>query len=104
MSYTCFKDSLKYFNKKKLLTLIHILDRENERVLLGYKKSGFGKGFYNGFGGKVEPNELPIECAKREVKEEANIDVLDLKKYGLLYFTFTNHDDFKDLCIKNLLK
>lgn len=88
-----FKDSLKYFDKIKQLTLVHVFDRENKKILLGLKKTGFGKGFYNGFGGKVEINETPFECAKRECKEEANIDVLNLKKYGLLYFSFTNHNE-----------
>jgi hypothetical protein len=39
----------------KLFTLVFVLD--GTRVLLGMKKRGFGVGLWNGFGGKVEPNE-----------------------------------------------
>jgi 8-oxo-dGTP pyrophosphatase MutT (NUDIX family) len=35
------------------------------RVLLGMKKRGFGKNWYNGFGGKVEKNESIFEAAIR---------------------------------------
>jgi 8-oxo-dGTP diphosphatase / 2-hydroxy-dATP diphosphatase len=34
-------------------------------VLLGLKKKGFGKGKWNGFGGKVEKNETILEAAIR---------------------------------------
>ena len=37
---------------KKLFTLVLI--RDSDRILLGLKKRGFGKGRWNGFGGKVE--------------------------------------------------
>ena len=40
----------------KLLTLVIPVD-DGKRVLLGLKKRGFGEGYYNGFGGKVEPGE-----------------------------------------------
>ena len=41
----------------KLLTLVIPVDDDKKRVLLGLKKRGFGEGYYNGFGGKVEPGE-----------------------------------------------
>ena len=40
---------------KKVLTLVYI--RDDEKVLLGMKKRGFGQGKWNGFGGKVQQNE-----------------------------------------------
>ncbi len=33
------------------------------------------EGLWNGLGGKIEANETPAECAKREVMEEAGMDV-----------------------------
>ncbi|XP_037783471.1 7,8-dihydro-8-oxoguanine triphosphatase-like [Penaeus monodon] len=54
---------------RKLLTLMFI--REGEKILLGYKKRGFGQGRWNGFGGKVEAGETPEQAAIRETKEEA---------------------------------
>lgn len=37
------------------------------RVLLGEKKRGFGEGYFNGFGGKVEAGETVQQAAIREV-------------------------------------
>nr|XP_053633034.1 oxidized purine nucleoside triphosphate hydrolase-like [Cherax quadricarinatus] len=48
---------------KKLFTLAFI--REGNRLLLGYKKRGFGQGRWNAFGGKVEAGETPEEAAVR---------------------------------------
>lgn len=46
----------------KLLTLV--LVRQQNRILLGKKKRGFGEGYHNGFGGKVvNPHVLFSTCA-----------------------------------------
>ena len=45
--------------KKKVLTLVYIRDDEN--ILLGLKKRGFGTGKWNGFGGKVQPGETILQ-------------------------------------------
>ncbi|KAK8400173.1 hypothetical protein O3P69_003102 [Scylla paramamosain] len=73
---------------RKLYTIIFV--REGTRVLLGYKKRGFGQGRWNGFGGKVESGETVKEGAVRELKEEAGIDVphQDVEKVADLEFTF----------------
>lgn len=54
------------------------------------KKQGFGKGKYNGFGGKVESGEKIIEAASRELFEECGVKVTskNLEKYGDLIFLF----------------
>ncbi len=72
--------------KKKLLTLCIL--REGDAVLLGLKKRGFGAGLWNGFGGKVEAGETIEEAARREYKEEANIDVHGLSERGVLTFVY----------------
>ena len=59
--------------KRKVLTLV--LLREDNQVLLGMKKRGFGVGKWNGFGGKLEPGETVVEAAAREVKEECGFTV-----------------------------
>ncbi len=48
---------------------------EDDRILLGMKKTGFGEGWLNGFGGKIKPGESYPECAVREVDEEARIEI-----------------------------
>ena len=50
---------------KRVDTLVMITDRVKNQILLGMKKRGFGSGKWNGFGGKVEPNETIEEAAKR---------------------------------------
>ena len=45
------------------------------RVLLGFKKMGFGQGKYTGIGGKLEPGETLAEAAIRELKEETHVCV-----------------------------
>ncbi|KAF9435443.1 Nudix (Nucleoside diphosphate linked moiety X)-type motif 1 [Entomortierella beljakovae] len=62
------------------------------KILLGYKKRGFGAHLWNGFGGKVEPGETPKEGALRELEEEAGITVKpeNLYKAGILLFLFEN--------------
>jgi 8-oxo-dGTP pyrophosphatase MutT (NUDIX family) len=39
------------------------------------KKRGFGAGKFNGFGGKVEPQESILEGAIREFREECRASV-----------------------------
>ena len=57
----------------KLLTLVVVRDRGGRRVLLGKKLRGFGAGYFNGFGGKVEAGETVVEAAHRELQEEAGV-------------------------------
>ncbi|KAG2453460.1 hypothetical protein HYH02_001681 [Chlamydomonas schloesseri] len=73
----------------KLLTLVIIND--GARVLLGRKKRGFGEGYYNGFGGKVEAGETVWQAAERELLEEACITAEDMKEAGVLVFTFDDN-------------
>ncbi|CAO0797190.1 unnamed protein product [Mucor circinelloides] len=73
---------------RKLLTLILVIDKDEHKVLLGMKKRGFGAGKFNGFGGKVEKGETIEQGVRRELLEEAEIEAIDLKRVGMLMFTF----------------
>lgn len=75
---------------KKILTLC-IVHQEN-KVLLGMKKRGFGMGKWNGFGGKVDESETIEDATKRELFEEAGINALDLEKLGVLDFSWENKE------------
>ncbi len=67
-------------------TLVFLV-REGD-VLLGMKRKGFGKGKWNGFGGKLKYGEYPEEAAAREVWEEAMIRVREMVKHAELTFLF----------------
>lgn len=57
-------------------------------VLLGMKKGGFGKGKWNGYGGKVKYGEDIEEAAIREIWEECHVNVKDVRKFAELTFLF----------------
>ena len=82
---------------RKTLTLCIV--HQNNRVLLGLKKRGFGAGRFNGFGGKVESDETIEEAAQRELTEEAQITAQDLQKLGMLTFIFENNVDILNVHI-----
>lgn len=71
------------------LVLVH----RAPRILLAMKKRRFGKGHYNGFGGKVEGGESILECAIRETKEEGGIGILDPVYIGKILFKFLDSDE-----------
>ena len=56
----------------KPTTLVFPIDEQN-RILLGRKKRGFGADKYNGFGGKLDNGESFRECAIRELFEESGL-------------------------------
>jgi len=76
---------------KKNLTLC--LVRQDNQLLLGYKKKGFGKKRWNGFGGKVERGENLLSAAKRELLEEAGIEAKVLDKVGEIDFSFAGSEE-----------
>ena len=71
-----------------LRTLVLIFD--SDRILLGRKKRGFGRGRWNGFGGKLQAGETLLAAAGRELAEEAGIEALLLEQRAVLGFTFAN--------------
>lgn len=81
--------SLKTSRKQLTLCIIHT----DTKILLGYKKRGFGKGLLNGFGGKIEAGETPEEAVLREIREETNADVERVEKSGRIEFTFDYNNE-----------
>ena len=74
----------------KTTTLVLIMDEAQRRILLGMKKRGFGAGWWNGFGGKVQPDETIEECAKRETQEECGLVVTSMYQIGRMSFEFVD--------------
>ena len=61
---------------------------KNNRVLLAMKKRSFGKGWWNGYGGKIKSGESPLEAVLRETREEIGIVLKDPVHHGTLHFFF----------------
>ncbi len=70
--------------KEVNLSLCFVYDEQ--RILLGMKKRGFGRGKWNGFGGKLENGESTEEAALRELEEEIRIKAVELRPRGIIDF------------------
>jgi len=82
---------------KKVLTLCIV--QQDNRILLGMKKRGFGVGRWNGFGGKLAANETIEQAARREIKEEASIEVDNFEKTGIIDFEFLGNPEILEVHI-----
>jgi 8-oxo-dGTP pyrophosphatase MutT (NUDIX family) len=78
----------------KQATLCILVKEENQgekEILLAMKKRGFGKGRWNGIGGKVDlekGDKSIVGAAIRETQEEIGVKVKDMEKVALLNFRF----------------
>lgn len=73
-----------------------VLFADNKNVLLAMKKRGFGKGKWNGYGGKVEKGETIKQAAVREIFEEAKITIKpeELLPLGMINFIFLDKPEW----------
>jgi 8-oxo-dGTP diphosphatase len=55
------------------------------------KKNSFGFGKINGIGGHIEQGEEPFESVRREIKEEANIQVNNLNLAAILFIDINDN-------------
>lgn len=80
---------------RKLFTLCIV--HQGNQVLLGMKKRGFGKGKWNGFGGKVKEGESIEKAMKRELKEEVGIIPRSFEKKALFEFHFKDKPEYLEV-------
>jgi 8-oxo-dGTP diphosphatase len=71
-------------DKKVTLCII----KNNGKILLSYKESGFGAGFWNFPGGKIDDGEEPQQTIIREVEEESGLIIENPIERCLLKFWF----------------
>lgn len=79
------------------------LIRDN-KVLLALKKRGFGKGRWNGVGGKPGQDEKIEETAVRETQEEIGVIPLNIEKRAVLDFYFPHNPEWNQQVIIYLAK
>lgn len=82
---------------KKLMTLCFIQD--GPRILLGFKKRGFGAGRWNGFGGKVHDGETIEAAARRELEEECGVIAREMERRGFITFEFEGAPDLLEVYV-----
>jgi 8-oxo-dGTP pyrophosphatase MutT (NUDIX family) len=71
-------------HSRRTLVIVH----DDARVLLGLKKRGFAVGRWNGFGGKIEDGESPLDAARRELREECGLEAGECELRGMLRFAY----------------
>lgn len=73
-------------------------------VLLAMKKRGFGEGWWNGVGGKLNPNENMEDSLRREAKEELGIDIVAFDKVAEIEFKFPNNPEWDQIMVVYLIR
>jgi 8-oxo-dGTP diphosphatase / 2-hydroxy-dATP diphosphatase len=86
----------------KIMTLGLVYNHPD--LLLGLKKTGFGKGRWNGFGGKVKNGEMIEDGLVREFQEECGIKPTEYFKQGIIYFQFENDPEILEVNFFNISK
>ena len=91
---------MKMTNRLRDVTLCFLVQKSNgevENICLAMKKRGFGKGKWNGVGGKVEQNETIEEAVVRETEEEIGVNPKEIEKVATITFLFTHNKDWDQL-------
>ncbi len=65
-------------------TLILVFDRDRVLLQKGAQNKKIWAGYFNGSGGHIEKGEDVVSAARRELREEAGIECLDLHLVGTI--------------------
>lgn len=80
----------------KLSTTCYLIDKNNNKILLGRKKYGIAKGILNGFGGHVEKSDSSIkDSIIREFFEETSLKLIKPILSGIMHYKY---DDLENGC------
>lgn len=86
----------------KILQTLSIIEK-GDQILLAMKKRGFGEGWWNSLGGKVEVGETIEDAAIREVLQESGIVVKRQKERGVIEFKTMGSDQIIEMHIFEVL-
>lgn len=71
-------------SQQNIGSCIILLDSKREKILLGRRRNIYGAGFWGLPGGRVKLNEPIRDSIKRELLEEANLELLKVKYLGVV--------------------
>jgi mutator protein MutT len=83
----------KYDEKQAVKTTVRaiITDKAGRYFLIQRLATDTGGGMWQFVGGGVDEGQTPVEAIKREAKEEANLELMQLKKYKTIYNDVMKH-------------
>lgn len=83
-----------------IILAVTVLIISNEQLLLARRRKTYGHNTWDSPGGKIEKNETALQCALRETKEEAGLE-LNKNNFIELGFTedFLEEDDIHSISI-----
>lgn len=78
-------------------TLGFIRCKENNKVLMLNRNKAPWMGKWNGVGGKINPNETPLDCMVREAQEETGLMLQHFQPRGILTWEiYSKEEEEKD--------
>jgi 8-oxo-dGTP diphosphatase len=78
------------------LGVLVYLEQEQQVLMIHRQKRDEHQGLWLAPGGKVEPNESPLEAALREVEEETGLRIQETRLRGMLTFPDLGDSPFGD--------
>lgn len=84
-------------DRNKIKACVGVMIFKDGKVLMGKRKGSHGNGEYSFTGGHLEFGESFLECAKRETKEEAGIEIENIK--FLCLANIFKHDNRQDILL-----
>ena len=78
-----FDGSTEVFERLKRPNTIQVLAIQNDNILIAEEEQPAKGKFHALFGGRQEPNEDSLECAKRELLEESGLTSKDWELYKI---------------------
>lgn len=76
-----------------------VIHGDDGRVLIGRRKAVHGKGLWGFPGGHLETGESPMDCARREAREECGIEIANLRLAGVTNDVFESGKHYVTLFV-----
>ncbi|KAK6456239.1 NUDIX hydrolase domain-like protein [Scheffersomyces xylosifermentans] len=80
-------------SKRLRYTLGFVFCPETKQILLLNRNKSPWMGKWNGVGGKLDPEETPLECIIRETREETGLEISNYVSRGILTWNVTYTQD-----------